>query len=187
MAATTSISTVIGRALVTLRKISVVCRFSSVSPHCTGVCGGNNEIDAEKAKWDGPSPRTRGKHISSGKTLNLVGPIPAHAGETAPAQSIQPRSWAHPRAREGNADPAMLTPSDAGPSPRTRGKHGCAQSHARLGRPIPAHAGETRSCSSQIKRLPLVLAPGPGEACRNQTPAAYLSRSPAAASTRRAR
>ena len=91
----------------------------------------------------GSSPLTRGKRIAKIAERRLCRLIPAHAGKTRRPPGGWSRGEAHPRSRGEN--PGLLggSPTNAGSSPLTRGKHYSGY-HA-WGWPglIPAHAGKT--------------------------------------------
>ena len=90
----------------------------------------------------GLSPLTRGNLVRSMRDAVMTGPIPAHAGQPAPATKRAWPLWAYPRSRGATAIPRTLIWVDEGLSPLTRGNLGCdAQRFEGFG-PIPAHAGQ---------------------------------------------
>ena len=93
---------------------------------------------------EGLSPRTRGNPRDRCEGVEVVGSIPANAGEPQTCVPPTPRARVYPRERGGT----VLTPprgwSAAGLSPRTRGNHaGDRQRYFPTGS-IPANAGEPR-------------------------------------------
>ena len=77
-----------------------------------------------------------------------MGLIPAHAGKTRQDRASYAGSWAHPRSRGENSVMRSFLPVGMGSSPLTRGKHQRRVLPADYRGLIPAHAGKTRSCSS---------------------------------------
>ena len=115
----------------------------------------------------GSSPRMRGKL----KTLNDAGYksrlIPAHAGKTRNPAHRPPLNRAHPRACGENGRDVRQERSQAGSSPRMRGKRRKQRDRSQSEGLIPAHAGKTssraprrwksrahpRACGENTKRL----------------------------------
>ena len=109
--------------------------------------GENHFRACELGPCAGSSPLTRGK--LSVLKIDDAGArlIPAHAGKTITWVAQLITSWAHPRSRGENMQPATPEQIDAGSSPLTRGKLETFWLHSTTGRLIPAHAGKT-SCLS---------------------------------------
>ena len=103
---------------------------------------------------NGRSPRTRGRHVKLDTTHIRAGSIPAHAGETADVRAGAPPIGVDPRARGGDCSRAANSSSEAGRSPRTRGRPADPDGGESTFWSIPAHAGETFSfllrCSLQL-------------------------------------
>ena len=91
----------------------------------------------------GLSPRTRGRHRDDVRAVEIVGSIPANAGETATAWTAATRRGVYPRERGG--DPSRNRPSRhlPGLSPRTRGRRSGPPASGSPSGSIPANAGET--------------------------------------------
>ena len=93
---------------------------------------------------EGSSPLTRGKPPHAAVRIGCERLIPAHAGKTVVAETIDVALRAHPRSRGENAMLTVTWLTLPGSSPLTRGKHGLVlrvRGHPGL---IPAHAGKTR-------------------------------------------
>ena len=107
------------------------------------VGGGNARRNYEPRRRYGLSPRGRGKPRSRKMAVKVVRSIPAWAGET----SRQPLSWmsseVYPRVGGGNELEKVNGRIGGGLSPRGRGKLQRRGRRHRLGRSIPAWAGET--------------------------------------------
>ena len=85
---------------------------------------GENPVAGEcRARRDGSSPLTRGKHGCRGRSLVGLRLIPAHAGKTSPCRASRGRSPAHPRSRGENPTWRTGALTAWGSSPLTRGKH----------------------------------------------------------------
>ena len=110
-------------------------------------CGANLTVAVTLAVPAGSSPRMRGKHTKTPKTMSYPRIIPAHAGQTTSTSD----SWAtapdHPRACGANTARKPVTGIKTGSSPRMRGKRGCGGRSTTRGRIIPAHAGQTSPLS----------------------------------------
>ena len=85
--------------------------------------GGNEKLTRAERNMRGLSPRTRGKHRGATHKENLLGSIPAHAGETVWYAANHAAMWVYPRARGGNLMWLTAFLIGMGLSPRTRGKH----------------------------------------------------------------
>ena len=111
------------------------------------VGGENLWLQMGRARWQGSSPRGRGKH-----SLRVLDPtqcrlIPAWAGKTGGLARCSRRRSAHPRVGGENVVTSAVGESGIGSSPRGRGKpRGSAVSFACVGL-IPAWAGKTSSIS----------------------------------------
>ena len=108
-------------------------------------CGANERQNRRSSTVDGSSPRMRGKlaAILRGRELHRI--IPAHAGQTSSRPHRPGRPSDHPRACGANSQGLKGLPSEAGSSPRMRGKRGVFRLAVDAGRIIPAHAGQTRA------------------------------------------
>ena len=93
----------------------------------------------------GLSPLKRGKQSLYRYQTLMLGPIPAHAGETSAAGEGAACTRAYPRSRGGNSSMFLENVSLWGLSPLTRGKLGATIWRAQSTGPIPAHAGETQN------------------------------------------
>ena len=91
----------------------------------------------------GSSPRMRGKRSLQIWRDMFKGLIPAHAGKTYGQRRIRDSLPAHPRACGENLARLWLAHSEAGSSPRMRGKHGRLLLEGGQYGLIPAHAGKT--------------------------------------------
>ena len=69
--------------------------------------------------------------------------IPAHAGNSAPAQDVKPDTAVHPRARGEQNQRYIDASVPYGSSPRTRGTGGGRRMTPAQMRFIPAHAGNS--------------------------------------------
>ena len=67
------------------------------------VCGGNYSAGCVQSGQHGLSPRVRGKRFNISATGNLVGSIPACAGETGRCARAGPPEWVYPRVCGGNS------------------------------------------------------------------------------------
>ncbi len=83
--------------------------------------GGAIPDNAERWRFAGRSPRTRGSPIGRREQQHLGGSIPAHAGEPRLIIPRCPPRRVDPRARGGAAAVPAWNPPGAGRSPRTRG------------------------------------------------------------------
>ena len=98
---------------------------------------------ADVARSIGRSPLTRGRRVREVKTNDLLGSIPAHAGETSCRPRRASASRVDPRSRGGDEGRTSDGFPFEGRSPLTRGRlAGRQQAMANTGS-IPAHAGET--------------------------------------------
>ena len=91
----------------------------------------------------GQSPRARGRREGNFDVANVLGAIPAGAGETYVPLEDQAMSEGNPRGRGGDDLLEITRRTYQGQSPRARGRPGrCSNSCTRKGA-IPAGAGET--------------------------------------------
>ena len=102
----------------------------------------NSIAESIGGNW-GSSPLARGTHSIRGYTFDLLGLIPARAGNTAHNRAGHPRRWAHPRSRGEHKLKVNPVATFLGSSPLARGTLG--QFLARVGDRglIPARAGNT--------------------------------------------
>ena len=115
------------------------------------VCGENNTILCEARHTVGSSPRVRGKLRLGLPVVAMNGLIPACAGKTTSILGFAQGAWAHPRVCGENISHNAPPFSEAGSSPRVRGKlslEGEKVSQARL---IPACAGKTAGAQGSRK------------------------------------
>ena len=106
-------------------------------------CGANSHSSFISQYVNGSSPRMRGKlRVRFG---GVVGAriIPAHAGQTQTVALLAGRRSDHPRACGANTGCRSWRNSDAGSSPRMRGKLNIFGNAGQCERIIPAHAGQT--------------------------------------------
>ncbi len=104
--------------------------------------GGTPDVAPLMRRLTGPSPRRRGNLEAPLDVGKRAGPIPAQAGEPAPATARWTAIPAHPRAGGGTFCPADSYPSRDGPSPRRRGNLSVRAQLRDARGPIPAQAGE---------------------------------------------
>ena len=107
------------------------------------VGGENKTNDLIGVAADGSSPRGRGKHQEPDFECLGVGRIPAWAGKTVGFRALPGSQAAHPRVGGENLQRGKKIPTNAGSSPRGRGKRPCARRKRYLARLIPAWAGKT--------------------------------------------
>ena len=105
--------------------------------------GENPFLMPASAASSGSSPLTRGKRQQAGRTVDVLGLIPAHAGKTADGAGSRRCAVAHPRSRGENASVAKGLQTLSGSSPLTRGKLFTGYGGLDMGGLIPAHAGKT--------------------------------------------
>ena len=111
-------------------------------------CGANKSYRRNTGRYDGSSPRMRGKlpYVLCVSPKNRI--IPAHAGQTEWCRHSPQSRTDHPRACGANTCSASEPGIMAGSSPRMRGKRRLPGYSGSLDRIIPAHAGQTASLSS---------------------------------------
>ncbi len=108
-------------------------------------CGEHAIAAVPVRDYDGSSPRMRGTPFHPAPQSACVRFIPAHAGNTRARRPAGPPRAVHPRAC---GEHSLVSPSDGaidGSSPRMRGTRARRNRCARVGRFIPAHAGNTRA------------------------------------------
>ena len=106
--------------------------------------GGENHLPRRSpVRAAGSSPRWRGKPGSCAFAPGVVGLIPALAGKTTTAPEKMYTARAHPRAGGENAVGDGPARTDAGSSPRWRGKQLRRRIIGASSRLIPALAGKT--------------------------------------------
>ena len=96
-------------------------------------------------RFEGSSPLTRGKRLTTGWQTSSTRLIPAHAAKTRNSTKPSWTSAAHPRSRWENTSAMRGRLRKFGSSPLTRGKldvPGDTRDDERL---IPTHAGKTRA------------------------------------------
>ena len=124
------------------------------SPDHPRACGANDLPVLQFTERSGSSPRMRGKHGVERQNRLPDRIIPAHAGQTGCRCWVDGTGSDHPRACGANLQPGREGEADAGSSPRMRGKHRRNHGRNRLGRIIPAHAGQTRTRSGAVTWWP---------------------------------
>ena len=87
------------------------------------VCGENLTAENAVIPGEGSSPRVRGKRDHGLLRRGPPGLIPARAGKTSGGRAARRGGSAHPRACGENAVVVAYNKSEAGSSPRVRGKH----------------------------------------------------------------
>ena len=106
---------------------------------------GENQIyDLGYYRERGSSPLTRGKPAVRQYGEGPYRLIPAHAGKTSRADRGFQASGAHPRSRGENLIAPLITATNAGSSPLTRGKRLPRPAKTQESGLIPAHAGKTQ-------------------------------------------
>ena len=111
--------------------------------------GGNPPAAYRGRRRRGLSPRARGKQPTPPPIVDVLGPIPAGAGETCTCFRDKQGCRAYPRGRGGNDSQAAKLDPCSGLSPRARGKLlGHVDLRGTRG-PIPAGAGETHRRAGQ--------------------------------------
>ena len=105
---------------------------------------GENDVHAEASvRFEGSSPRVRGKRAPPSSAGHRGRLIPARAGKTRKPPASPPPETAHPRACGENDVPAAPVLPQLGSSPRVRGKRGHPPGHRVGAGLIPARAGKT--------------------------------------------
>ena len=122
------------------------------SPAHPRVCGENMRSCVLRLRASGSSPRVRGKHEISRKSILVCGLIPACAGKTPRRLRIDVWRGAHPRVCGENHRSTPIQSAGAGSSPRVRGKRSSWRKYARDFGLIPACAGKTSHGSSPAKK-----------------------------------
>ena len=107
------------------------------------VCGEHAEIIGETCTIQGSSPRMRGTRISSESVKDILGIIPAYAGNTALPVYPPPAARDHPRVCGEHFRLLARVLSCLGSSPRMRGTQHVSVHIARRMGIIPAYAGNT--------------------------------------------
>ena len=107
------------------------------------VCGENSAISSGASSGAGSSPRVRGKHRPSGRSLRVSRLIPACAGKTCSVSAKRSLTAAHPRVCGENHGKGGKTRLVPGSSPRVRGKPANPGMHTNPEGLIPACAGKT--------------------------------------------
>ena len=123
----------------------------SVVPGSSPLTRGNDPTDLAVNFPSGSSPLTRGKPPSRRNRLPTLGLIPAHAGKTTRKETNNADQQAHPRSRGENTSADVMSVTNSGSSPLTRGKLGLAVLSLGFGGLIPAHAGKT---TTSVARQP---------------------------------
>ena len=115
--------------------------------------GENLRVGVDALEAQGSSPLTRGKQLPRTNVAIARRLIPAHAGKTGGAPSVDGRTPAHPRSRGENEWFAESFSSGMGSSPLTRGKHKLGSRKYPLKRLIPTHAGKTKLTACELRHI----------------------------------
>ena len=107
-------------------------------------CGGTMDSTLEAADYEGLSPRVRGNQRAIEMSTQLIGSIPARAGEPGAGLANLTIQRVYPRACGGTSLLRPLTEGLWGLSPRVRGNLKRAAQPASASWSIPARAGEPR-------------------------------------------
>src|SRR5690606_19967936 len=99
-------------------------------------------------------PRTRGTPLGLDLLQDQARLIPAYAGNTPDAAGAWGLLPAHPRVRGEHLSLTVETLSHDGSSPRTRGTRGMPSDQPKMGRLIPAYAGNTGRMGTVLVRRP---------------------------------
>ncbi len=108
-------------------------------------CGEHGRGCGVRISASGSSPRMRGTRPCRDERPPMVRFIPAHAGNTASADSFEVSAAVHPRACGEHIVKACADSARIGSSPRMRGTRHDGGEAEKCGRFIPAHAGNTRT------------------------------------------
>ncbi len=103
----------------------------------------------------GSSPPTRGTRGPSEKSDGRQGFIPAHAGNTEMVYDMQGGMPVHPRPRGEHDAVHLVVTRQLGSSPPTRGTRCGTPRRNATARFIPAHAGNTSSRCSGVRKMPV--------------------------------
>ena len=121
-------------------------RASRAGPGRGGVypreCGGTATHVSAAARLTGLSPRVRGNQRLRDERPEVLGSIPASAGEPIPGSPSRSRSRVYPRECGGTESELAGAGRGGGLSPRVRGNHGHAPGRLVGAGSIPASAGE---------------------------------------------
>ena len=109
------------------------------------VRGGTPTARPGASRYSGPSPRARGNPREREGGREILGTIPACAGEPPHRSSMGASAWDHPRVRGGTLNAFARNVAARGPSPRARGNHARRVYVRPKPGTIPACAGEPPS------------------------------------------
>ena len=109
------------------------------------VCGGTPVSGADREDAGGLSPRVRGNPLCFWPCTTAAGSIPACAGEPHRVVLLRPVGRVYPRVCGGTFRSNVARSRATGLSPRVRGNRALERIESRLGRSIPACAGEPSS------------------------------------------
>ena len=115
-------------------------------------CGANLSQIGMHSRPAGSSPRMRGKRLGELAYCGWCRIIPAHAGQTLTSGEQNNTNSDHPRACGANALRPCRLHARCGSSPRMRGKQRYRRQLPRVGRIIPAHAGQTHTLKRYRKQ-----------------------------------
>ena len=116
-----------------------LCGHARVYPRA---CGGTGDRPRAVVVFWGLSPRMRGNRLRGGGEIDVVGSIPAHAGEPCLNASSWSRRGVYPRACGGTVPAPPAGRRHPGLSPRMRGNPLRVEVGLAPIGSIPAHAGE---------------------------------------------
>ena len=108
------------------------------------MCGENAHAGGGTGFRVGSSPRVRGKRLPAGPRKTTRRLIPACAGKTSRARTLEYLTWAHPRVCGENWLERRSKPPARGSSPRVRGKRRHRHDRDHGTGLIPACAGKTK-------------------------------------------
>ena len=115
-------------------------------------CGGTGSESTKLKDVSGLSPHVRGNPVPSVRVTELVGSIPARAGEPDRDTRATIRSEVYPRTCGGTSESAYHRSPDRGLSPHVRGNRPLGGPPLTFQRSIPARAGEPRLAISRRGR-----------------------------------
>ncbi len=131
----------------------LILSFISVVMDHPRTCGEHESRDQLVSHLPGSSPHMRGTPELRISSINALGIIPAHAGNTMSAVRYFRRSGDHPRTCGEHLKLVIMQGTPRGSSPHMRGTHKFAFQPPLKGGIIPAHAGNTSSNRPILPRL----------------------------------
>ena len=97
---------------------------------------------------------------------DLMGSIPAHAGETFKVSILLRYHQVDPRSRGGDSNGRRKQPPGVGRSPLTRGRRSIMKMQVIFSGSIPAHAGETMNHGFPLAQIEVDPRSRGGDWCR---------------------